>query len=84
MMTMNTKMFNFRMRMGWCLVQLKLALDDYASFSDEDNQYTSSLQWDEVEDETEIKFPRNEPLTYPVPMIGSLKGESPMEPFGRA
>jgi hypothetical protein len=78
------KMFKFRMRMGWCLVQLKLALDDYASFSDEDNRYMSSLQWDKVEDETEIKFPRDEPLTYPVPVMGPLKGESPMEPFGRA
>jgi len=70
--------------MCWCLVHLKNALKDYAGFSDEENAYMSSLQWDEVEGNFDIKFPRDEPLTYPVPVMGPLKGESPMEPFGRA
>ncbi|KAJ6162488.1 SNF2-like protein [Penicillium canescens] len=78
------KASNLKMRMAWCLVQLKLCLDDYASFSKETNQYMSSLQWNEIEAETDIKFPTDEPLTYPVPVMGPLQGEGPMEPFGRA
>ncbi|OQD66320.1 hypothetical protein PENDEC_c048G01584 [Penicillium decumbens] len=76
--------FKYRKRMCWCLVRLKNALKNYAGFSDEENAYMSSLQWDEVEGNFDIKFPRDEPLTYPVPVMGPLKGESPMKPFGRA
>lgn len=38
----NLKTFRYRMRMG--LVQLKMAIDDYASFSDDVHRYMSSLQ----------------------------------------
>lgn len=44
----------------------------------------SSLQWDEIEEVAKIKFPRDDPLEYPVPVMGPLPGEGPMEPFGRA
>lgn len=62
------KASNLGMRMAWCLVQLKLCLDEYASFSEETNQYMSSLQWNEIEAETDIEFLKDEPLTYPVPV----------------
>ncbi|KAJ5187502.1 hypothetical protein N7449_010496 [Penicillium cf. viridicatum] len=47
------------------------------------SQLRGSL-WDDIEAETDIKFPTDEPLKYPVPVMGPLQGEGPMEPFGRA
>jgi hypothetical protein len=71
------------MRIAWGLVHLKLELEEYAKMSAEDNRDVTILQWEAIEHEFDIEFPTDEPLLYPVPVMGPLKGESDMEPYGR-
>jgi hypothetical protein len=78
-----THTLNRKMRISWGLVHLKLELEEYAQMSAEDNRDVTVLQWEAIEHEFDIEFPTDEPLLYPVPVMGLLKGEGDMEPYGR-
>ena len=70
------------MRIAWGLVHLKLELEVYAKMSVKDNRDVTVLQWEAIEHKFDIEFPTDEPLSYSVPVMGPLKGESDMEPYG--